>query len=83
MGHGPIDLFSTRFANMFTQDATGVVGGKEVDKEGLKQSLLAWQKKWNQDTAHFTAMEPQSTEQQVRTLKVYRKLGLSVPVDRR
>lgn len=58
MGPGPIDLFSTRFSNTFTKDATGVVGGKEVDRDGLKQSLLALQKKWNKDTAKFVDAQP-------------------------
>lgn len=49
MGPGPIDLFSTRFANMFTKDATGTLGGNEVDRDGLKNGLLALQKKWNRD----------------------------------
>ncbi|KIP10164.1 hypothetical protein PHLGIDRAFT_34090 [Phlebiopsis gigantea 11061_1 CR5-6] len=49
MGPGPIDVFSTRFANMCTKDVTGVLGGNEVDKEGLKEGLLALQKKWSAD----------------------------------
>ncbi|KAL6303931.1 hypothetical protein BKA93DRAFT_916433 [Sparassis latifolia] len=57
MGPGPIDLFSTRFNNMFTKDATGVVAGNEVDKAGLKESILALQKKWNPDTATFSAQD--------------------------
>lgn len=54
MGHGPVDLFSTRFNNWFTSDATGVVAGSTVDKAGLKDALLALQRKWNSDTAKFT-----------------------------
>lgn len=54
MGHGPVDLFSTRFNNWFTNDATGVVAGNTVDKAGLKEALLALQRKWNNDTARFT-----------------------------
>ncbi|TFY54451.1 hypothetical protein EVJ58_g8861 [Rhodofomes roseus] len=54
MGHGPVDLFSTRFNNWFTGDATGVVAGNQVDKAGLKDALLALQKKWNNDSAKFT-----------------------------
>ncbi|KAL4248378.1 hypothetical protein ABKN59_006862 [Abortiporus biennis] len=37
------------------------VAGKHVDKAGLKEGLLALQKKWNPDTASFnasTASEP-------------------------
>ncbi|KAI0363308.1 hypothetical protein BV20DRAFT_958566 [Pilatotrama ljubarskyi] len=55
MGPGPVDLFSTRFANFFTPDATGVVAGKEVDHEGLKKALLALQKKWDPQNANFVA----------------------------
>ncbi|KZT68648.1 hypothetical protein DAEQUDRAFT_727518 [Daedalea quercina L-15889] len=54
MGPGPVDLFSTRFNNMFTSDVTGVVAGNEVDKEGLKQALLALQRKWNNDSVRFS-----------------------------
>ncbi|KAI0789369.1 hypothetical protein C8Q75DRAFT_765355 [Abortiporus biennis] len=61
LGPGPIDLFSTRFNNLVTHDVTGSVAGKHVDKAGLKEGLLALQKKWNPDTASFnasTASEP-------------------------
>ncbi|TCD67411.1 hypothetical protein EIP91_012383 [Steccherinum ochraceum] len=57
MGHGPIDLFSTRFVNTFTDDATGVVAGQEVDKEGLKAALLSLQKKWQSDSVKFDEQE--------------------------
>lgn len=53
LGHGPVDLFSTRFANTFAGDAKGVVAGKEVDKEGLKEALLALQKTWQSDSVKF------------------------------
>ena len=65
MGPGPIDLFSTRFSNLFTDDATGVVGGKEVDKQGLKDSLIALQRKWDSATAKVIDPESQGEEQQV------------------
>ncbi|KAI1783768.1 hypothetical protein LXA43DRAFT_869781, partial [Ganoderma leucocontextum] len=55
LGHGPVDLFSTRFANFFTHNATGIVAGEELDKDGLKQALLALQKRWDPDTASFVA----------------------------
>ncbi|EKM61523.1 uncharacterized protein PHACADRAFT_248193 [Phanerochaete carnosa HHB-10118-sp] len=60
MGPGPIDLFSTRFANMFTTDVSGVLGGQEVDRDGLKQGLLALQKKLNKDSVQ--SQEAQSAE---------------------
>ncbi|TFK84101.1 hypothetical protein K466DRAFT_602310 [Polyporus arcularius HHB13444] len=60
MGPGPVDVFSTRFANWFTHDATGVVNGKQVDKEGLKEALLALQKKWHPDSANFVAQDASS-----------------------
>ncbi|OCH92500.1 hypothetical protein OBBRIDRAFT_791253 [Obba rivulosa] len=44
---GPIDLFSTHFEDMFMQDARGVIAGHPVDREGLKDGLLALQKRWN------------------------------------
>ena len=55
MGPGPVDVFSSRFANWFTHDATGVVNGKQVDKDGLKEALLALQKKWHPESASFAA----------------------------
>ncbi|KAI0829134.1 hypothetical protein BC628DRAFT_1362696 [Trametes gibbosa] len=55
MGPGPVDLFSTRFSNFFTHDASGVISGKEVDREGLKNALLALQKRWNPQEASFEA----------------------------
>ncbi|RDX43178.1 hypothetical protein OH76DRAFT_1488069 [Lentinus brumalis] len=60
MGPGPVDVFSTRFANWFTHDATGVVNGKQVDKEGLKEALLALQKKWHPDSANFVGQDSSS-----------------------
>ncbi|OBZ66025.1 hypothetical protein A0H81_13994 [Grifola frondosa] len=56
-GPGPVDLFSTRFSNYFTHDATGVVAGTEVDKDGLKAALLALQRKWQPDSARFEAQD--------------------------
>ncbi len=72
MGPGPVDVFSTRFANWFTHDATGVVNGKQVDKEGLKEALLALQKKWHPDSANFVAQDSSS---KVRLLSAARTCG--------
>lgn len=55
LGHGPIDLFSTRFTNVFAENATGEIAGTQVDKEGLKNALLALQKVWDGDSATFEA----------------------------
>ncbi|RPD54455.1 hypothetical protein L226DRAFT_471870 [Lentinus tigrinus ALCF2SS1-7] len=60
MGPGPVDVFSSRFANWFTHDCTGVVNGKHVDKEGLKDALLRLQKKWNPESANFVAQDSSS-----------------------
>ncbi|CAL1693822.1 unnamed protein product [Somion occarium] len=54
MGPGPVDLFSTYYSNFFTSDAKGIVAGKEVDHEGLKEALLRLQKKWQADAAKFS-----------------------------
>ena len=53
MGPGPVDVFSTRFTNYFTRDATGVVAGNAVDRAALKDALLALQRRWNPDSATF------------------------------
>ncbi|KAI0686833.1 hypothetical protein BC835DRAFT_1378451 [Cytidiella melzeri] len=60
MGPGPIDLFSTRFTNMFTQDAKGTVNGQEMDKAALKEHLLKLQKRYNKDSLNCT---PQCSEE--------------------
>ncbi|KAI9070246.1 hypothetical protein FKP32DRAFT_1639998 [Trametes sanguinea] len=57
MGHGPVDLFGTRFANWFASDARGVVGGREVDREGLREALLALQRRWDGGSARFVPRE--------------------------
>lgn len=41
------DAFSSRFDGVFVRHARGLVGGREVDREGLKQALLALQKRWS------------------------------------
>jgi hypothetical protein len=53
MGHGPIDLFSTRFMNSFTDDVKATVAGQEMTRDELKASLLALQKHWNSDSVQF------------------------------
>lgn len=53
MGHGPVDLFSTRFNNLFAPDASGTVAGTDADRAALKQALLALQKHWSPDSASF------------------------------
>lgn len=53
MGHGPVDLFSTRFINSFTPDVRATVAGQEMTRDELKQSLLALQKHWNPNSVEF------------------------------
>ncbi len=63
LGPGPVDLFSTRFSNLFSSEAKGRVAGTEVDKAGLKEVLLALQKTWNTDTSSANpAIAPDSDE---------------------
>lgn len=57
MGPGPIDLFSTRFINLFTHEAKGTVNGQEVAKDELKEQLLKLQKKYNKETVKFVPEE--------------------------
>ena len=47
LGPGPVDVFTTRFNQYFTSTAHGSICGHPVDREGLKESLLALQKRWN------------------------------------
>lgn len=74
MGHGPVDLFTTRFNNWFTSDATGVVAGSTVDKAGLKDALLALQRKWDNDSATFT---PSTSAQEGSVRRLLASLSLS------
>ncbi|KAL4245105.1 hypothetical protein ABKN59_009670 [Abortiporus biennis] len=68
MGPGPVDLFTTRFENLFTTNATGVVAGKEVGRNELKECLLALQKKWNPQTAHFVDNPDQDGHEPAMTM---------------
>jgi len=56
-GPGPIDLFTTRFDNAFTDDAKAIVDGRKETLDGLKATLLALQKHWNAQTAKFTRVQ--------------------------
>lgn len=55
---------------MFTDNATGTVAGRQVDKAGLKDALLALQKKWHPDSAKFTIHEPAHSDQVRRLFSV-------------
>lgn len=63
MGPGPVDVFSTRFMNMFTQDAKGTVNGHHVGRDELKENLLKLQKKYNRDSLHCAPQSPEEGEQ--------------------
>ncbi|KAI0693015.1 hypothetical protein BC835DRAFT_1355121 [Cytidiella melzeri] len=43
----PADLFTTRFEHVFMRHARGLVGGREVDREELKKTLMVLRKRWN------------------------------------
>ena len=49
MGPGPVDMFTVRFNQFFMPEAHGTICGHSVDREGLKQSLLNLQKRWNSE----------------------------------
>ncbi|PSR84410.1 hypothetical protein PHLCEN_2v5447 [Hermanssonia centrifuga] len=51
---GSTDPFSARFNGLFMRHARGIVGGREVDREELKQILLALQTKWPSGSEGFT-----------------------------
>ena len=57
LGPGPVDLFSTNYENLFAKEAKGVVYGKEVDRDELKEALLAIQRQWNPDSANFVPLQ--------------------------
>lgn len=53
MGPGPIDLFSTKFNNVFVLDVKATVAGEEVSREQLKARLLGLQKHWKAEEVRF------------------------------
>jgi len=53
-GHGPIDVFSTRFANLFADDVDATVDGERLDKAALKDRIVAIKKEYNPSTASFS-----------------------------
>ena len=52
-----MDLFTTRFDTVFMRHARGLVSGKEVDREGLKRTLLVLQKRWNAANVRYVSCE--------------------------
>ena len=54
LGHGPVDLFSTKYSNNFGKEATGTINEEKVDHGELKNKLLAVQSHFNPATAQFT-----------------------------
>lgn len=54
LGTGPVDLFSSRFENLFADDAQGVVAGEQVNRDSLKETLLAIQKHWDPSNVKYT-----------------------------
>lgn len=53
MGPGPVDLFSTKFNNLFALSVEAVVDGQKVSRDDLKQKLLNLQKHWNPEGVKF------------------------------
>jgi len=52
-GPGPIDLFSTRFANTFTADVKAEINGTDYDNAGLKAKLANIKSVFNPETTTF------------------------------
>ncbi|KIJ25880.1 hypothetical protein M422DRAFT_273116 [Sphaerobolus stellatus SS14] len=70
MGHGPIDLFSTKFNNNFTPDVKATVAGNTVNRDELKQMLLGLQQHYSPDNVKF---EIPATEASADSNTVYVK----------
>lgn len=47
------DPFDTRFNDVFMRHARGLVGGREVDREELKNTLRALQAKWDASACRY------------------------------
>lgn len=55
---GPVDMFSSRFNEMFMPDAHGYLGADHVDRQQLKECLLGLQRRWNEQTARCKGLPP-------------------------
>lgn len=58
LGPGPIDLFSTKFNNLFALSVEAVVDGQQVSRDDLKQKLLNLQKHWDPKGVKFQDEPP-------------------------
>jgi len=67
LGPGPIDLFSTRFANTFTQDVQATVAGQQVTYDKLKEDLLGLQKHWSTDAQFADPLQPPDGDNVIST----------------
>lgn len=75
LGPGPIDLFSTKFNNLFALGVEAKVDGEEVSRDDLKQKLLNLQKHWKPEQVKFqqeTLPAPVSR----RSCNSHRQVGL-------
>ena len=60
---GPVDLFSTKFDQMFMPDAHGWVCGERATREEIKESLLGLQRRWNEKEAMCKGCPPHEVHQ--------------------
>lgn len=58
LGPGPVDLFSTKFNNLFALSVEAVVDGQKVSRDDLKQKLLNLQKHWDPKGVKFQDEPP-------------------------
>jgi hypothetical protein len=59
-GPGPIDVFSTRFTNLFTDDVDANVNGEAMNKAGLEEKLVILKKLYDPSSAAFADDESDS-----------------------
>jgi hypothetical protein len=50
-GPGPIDVFSSRFANLFSDDVRATINGIDYDKAGLKDKVIELKQYYDPDSA--------------------------------
>ena len=77
MGPGPVDMFSTKFDAMFMPDAHGWVCGERTDRDGIKESLLGLQRRWNEKEAKCQQSTPQNMNSM--NFHVRTDIGMSDP----
>lgn len=61
LGPGPVDVFTSRFDELFMPEAHGFVCGQPVNREELKETLIGLQRRWDAVDAQCIGCEAHPT----------------------